>query len=43
MLKTIINKCIDKNPNKRIDINELYSAWELFLADNSNKFKCTIS
>ena len=42
-VKTIINKCIDKNPIKRIDINELYSAWELFLADNSNKFKCTIS
>ena len=42
-VKSIINKSIDKNPNKRIDINELYSAWELFLADNSNKIKCTIS
>lgn len=40
-VKSIINKCIDKNPKVRIDINELFSAWELFLSDSS-KSRCII-
>ena len=40
-VKSIINKCIDKNPKLRIDINELFSAWELFLS-NSGKSRCII-
>ena len=40
-IKSIINKCINKDMNKRIDINELFDAWEL-LTNANNKTRCTI-
>ena len=42
-VKSIINKSIDKNLNKRIDINELFVAWELYLSNsNRNKTRCIL-
>ena len=39
-LKTIIDKCIDKDPRNRYNINELYFAWMNFIS--TNKPSCVI-
>ena len=41
-LRTIINKCIDKDPNNRYNIDELYIDWINFIS-NLPKERCIIS
>tara|TARA_Y100000739_G_C20558340_1_gene441770 strand:- start:377 stop:1378 length:1002 start_codon:yes stop_codon:yes gene_type:complete len=42
-IKSLVNKCIDKNPQQRIDINELYNGWNLYLTSSANKKMCIIN
>ena len=42
IIQTLVNKCIDKNPEHRIDINELFAGWDLYLTSNPKK-TCVIS
>ena len=42
-IKSLVNKCIDKNPQQRIDINELYNGWNLYLTSSTNKRTCIIN
>tara|TARA_B100001093_G_C26517411_1_gene880234 strand:- start:101 stop:799 length:699 start_codon:yes stop_codon:yes gene_type:complete len=41
-IQNIVNKCINKNPQERIDINQLLIAWDLYLTYNENKKFCII-
>ena len=41
-IQNIVNKCINKNPQERIDINELLIAWDLYLTHNGSKKFCII-
>lgn len=41
-IQNIVNKCIDKNPEQRIDINELFIAWDIYLTQHQNRNRCII-
>tara|TARA_Y100000389_G_C17459154_1_gene520366 strand:+ start:164 stop:1147 length:984 start_codon:yes stop_codon:yes gene_type:complete len=41
-LRNIIDKCIDKCPTNRYNIDELHSEWTNFISLNETKSKCTI-
>ena len=42
-IRTIVNKCIDKDPNKRLNIDTLLNEWNNNTIPNPNDNKCVLS
>ena len=41
-IKSIINKCIDKQATRRYSSDKLFNAWQQYLKVNENGMKCIV-